>query len=177
MSRGARGGNGPVSASQSPKAALKATFPCAAFLLHWGKMRAMASCVECGTENDLQARFCSSCGQPTASVSEFATVAAPNRRAVVPVRQEEPKQATVSRFAPGTVLDTRYRIIALLGKGGMGEVYRADDLKLGHAVALKFLPPSLEHDIGLLDRFHAEVRNARQISHPYVCRVYDIGET
>jgi serine/threonine-protein kinase len=74
------------------------------------------------------------------------------------------------------VLDARYRIIALLGRGGMGEVYRADDLKLGNAVALKFLPPSLERDIGLLDRFHAEVRNARQIAHPNVCRVYDIGE-
>lgn len=133
----------------------------------------MLSCVECGAANDTQARFCSSCGQPTSSVSDFATVASPNQRSYAPARKDA---ITVSRFAPGTVLDARYRIIALLGRGGMGEVYRADDLKLGHAVALKFLPPALEKDFALLDRFHAEVRNARQISHPNVCRVYDIGD-
>ncbi|MDP9263919.1 MAG: protein kinase, partial [Acidobacteriota bacterium] len=55
-------------------------------------------------------------------------------------------------------------------------VYRADDLKLGQPVALKFLPRSLAQDPALLERFHAEVRNARQVSHPSVCRVYDIGE-
>ena len=70
----------------------------------------------------------------------------------------------------------RYRIIGLLGRGGMGEVYRADDLKLGQAVALKFLPKPVSDDPGLLDRFHAEVRLARQVSHPNVCRVYDIAE-
>ena len=80
------------------------------------------------------------------------------------------------RFAPGTTLTDRYRIVGLLGKGGMGEVYRADDLKLGQAVALKFLPPELSHDAGRLARFHAEVRLSRQISHPNVCRVYDIDE-
>jgi serine/threonine-protein kinase len=74
------------------------------------------------------------------------------------------------------VLADRYRIIGLLGRGGMGEVYRADDLKLGQPVALKFLPKHLSADPALLERFHAEVRNARQVSHPHVCRVYDIGE-
>jgi Protein kinase domain len=58
----------------------------------------------------------------------------------------------------------------------MGEVYRADDLKLGQVVALKFLPRRLSKDEALLERFHAEVRNARQVAHPHVCRVYDIGE-
>jgi hypothetical protein len=58
----------------------------------------------------------------------------------------------------------------------MGEVYRAEDLKLGIVVALKFLPASLQTDAAALAGFHAEVRNARQVSHPNVCRVYDIGE-
>jgi len=58
----------------------------------------------------------------------------------------------------------------------MGEVYRAEDLKLGHVVALKFLPASLQNDASALAGLHAEVRNARQVSHPNVCRVYDIGE-
>src|SRR6185369_10474293 len=80
------------------------------------------------------------------------------------------------RFVPGTVLDGRYRVIGLLGRGGMGEVYRADDLRLGQQVALKFLPPALAHHAQQLSQFHNEVRTARQVSHANVCRVHDIGE-
>jgi len=58
----------------------------------------------------------------------------------------------------------------------MGEVYRADDLTLGQAVALKFLPDEASRDEGLLERFRNEVRIARRVSHPNVCRVYDVGE-
>ena len=79
-------------------------------------------------------------------------------------------------FAPGTMLADRYRIVALVGRGGMGEVYRAEDLRLGQAVALKFLPATLERDPVARERLAAEVRNARTIAHPNVCRVYDIGE-
>ncbi len=81
-----------------------------------------------------------------------------------------------ARFTPGTTLIGRYRIVSLLGRGGMGEVYRADDLKLGQPVALKFLPETLSTDGAALARFHREVRVARQVSHRNVCRVYDIGE-
>jgi serine/threonine-protein kinase len=81
-----------------------------------------------------------------------------------------------ARFVPGQTLAGRYRIVGLLGRGGMGEVYRADDLTLGQSVSLKFLPRSLNENQDVLTRFHAEVRNARQVSHPNVCRVYDIGE-
>jgi len=80
------------------------------------------------------------------------------------------------QFLPGTMLADRYRIVALLGRGGMGEVYRADDLTLQQPVALKFLPESLALNPVALARFHGEVRIARQITHPNVCRVYDIGE-
>jgi serine/threonine-protein kinase len=80
------------------------------------------------------------------------------------------------RFPPGTSLAERYRIIGLVGQGGMGEVYRASDLKLGQPVALKFLPPATATNQHLKTRFLAEVRIARQVSHPNVCRVYDIGE-
>src|SRR5258707_9088233 len=80
------------------------------------------------------------------------------------------------RFVPGTLLGGRYRIIGLLGRGGMGEVYRATDLTLGQSVALKFLPEAAASNQRLLERFHGEVRVARAVSHPNVCRVYDIGE-
>lgn len=80
------------------------------------------------------------------------------------------------QFLPGNKVADRYRIVSLVGRGGMGEVYRADDLKLGHTVALKFLPVTLANDSGRLEYFHSEVRLTRQISHPNVCRVYDIGE-
>ena len=81
------------------------------------------------------------------------------------------------RFLPGTLVAERYRILGLLGRGGMGEVYRATDLTLGQQVALKFLPESTVADKDTLARFYNEVRVARQVSHPNVCRVYDIGET
>lgn len=79
-------------------------------------------------------------------------------------------------FPPGTVFAGRYQIVSPLGRGGMGMVYRAEDLKLGLPVALKFLPSELSGDQAMLRYLYAEVRNARQISHPNVCRVYDIGE-
>lgn len=81
-----------------------------------------------------------------------------------------------ARFVAGTILADRYRIVGLLGKGGMGEVYRADDLKLGQPVALKFLPDRFLSDSAALARFYREVRVARQVSHRNVCRVYDVAE-
>ena len=80
------------------------------------------------------------------------------------------------RFFPGTLLADRYRILGRLGEGGMGEVYRASDLRLGQTVALKFLPETTAKDPAALARFYNEVRIARQVTHPNVCRVFDIGE-
>jgi serine/threonine protein kinase len=77
---------------------------------------------------------------------------------------------------PGQIVAERYRIVALAGRGGMGEVYRAEDLKLIQMVAIKFLPESVSRDAGALARFRSEVRIARQVSHPNVCRMFDIGD-
>ena len=79
-------------------------------------------------------------------------------------------------FSPGTVLGDRYRIVSVLGRGGMGEVYRADDLMVGEVVALKFLPRHLATDPARVAQLIHEVRIGRQISHPNVCRIHDIGE-
>ena len=86
-----------------------------------------------------------------------------------------PTRPSPARTA-GTILAGRYRIVGLLGRGGMGEVYRCDDLTLGQPVALKFLPASAAADPAALARFHNEVRIARQVSHPNVCRIHDLGE-
>lgn len=79
-------------------------------------------------------------------------------------------------FVPGTVIGRRYRIIDRLGQGGMGEVYRAEDLRVGQTVALKFLLS----EFGSLSRWRTrlchEVRVARQITHRNVCRIFDVGE-
>jgi serine/threonine protein kinase len=80
------------------------------------------------------------------------------------------------QFAPGTIIGGRYRIAGILGAGGMGEVYRAEDTKLGQTVALKFLPARLARDPQLLGHMHEEVRLGRQVAHPNVCRIYDIAE-
>ena len=80
------------------------------------------------------------------------------------------------RYGPGDVLARRYRIVERVGKGGMGEVYHADDLTLDQPVALKLLPEKLVRDPERLKGLRSEVRISRQISHPSVCRVYDITE-
>jgi serine/threonine-protein kinase len=81
-----------------------------------------------------------------------------------------------TRFEPGAVIAGRYRLVALLGRGGMGEVYRAEDLTLEQPVALKFLPEHAAADGPALAQFHNELRVARQVSHKNVCRLYDLGE-
>ncbi|MEM9461971.1 MAG: serine/threonine-protein kinase [Myxococcota bacterium] len=76
----------------------------------------------------------------------------------------------------GKVFAGRYRIEQRLGAGGMGEVFRAHDLVLAEDIALKLLPRELVTRPGYHERFIQEVRLARQVSHPCVCRVHDIGE-
>ncbi len=149
----------------------------------------MAFCTRCATALPEGARFCPACAAavpaptaddapPTAAATTAATVAAPRGApGAATVDAHGPTVASHhGRFETGTRLGTRYRIVALLGRGGMGEVYRADDLELGQSVALKFLPESVSRNAAELARFRNEVRVARLIAHPNVCRVYDIGE-
>jgi tRNA A-37 threonylcarbamoyl transferase component Bud32 len=85
-------------------------------------------------------------------------------------RRREPE----GQFAPGTIIAARYRISGILGSGGMGEVFRADDMKLGQQVALKFLPAKFAREPILLGHLIEEVRLGRLVTHPNVCRIYDI---
>ncbi len=143
-------------------------------------------CSSCSADLPEASRFCSACGVPAGSLSQLATdLATPSveeaalRRGASgsPVgRFASSPSLDGGGFAPGTILAERYRIIGLVGHGGMGEVYRADDLKLGQPVALKFLPQRLASEPVWIERFYAEVRHSRGVSHPNVCRVYDVGE-
>src|SRR5437016_4408598 len=160
-------------------------------------------CSKCGAKISAAGRFCSSCGEAVDTDSgatligdeaslEGATIGpsfpAPRK---TPPSHPSPRTPRLSsgsnpassldpigggRFTPGQIIAERYRVVALAGRGGMGEVYRAEDLTLSQVVALKFLPEALTQDAAALARFHAEVRTARQVSHPNVCRVFDIGE-
>ena len=84
--------------------------------------------------------------------------------------------AAPGRFTPGAIVAGRYRLVALLGRGGMGEVYRAEDLTLDQPVALKFLSAGVAGDDSRLAQFHNELRTARQVSHKNVVRLYDLGD-
>src|SRR5260370_355962 len=157
----------------------------------------------CGAQVSPKGRFCSTCGEavdPDTGATllgeeaslEGATIApsipAPRRAPSSHSSLRTPRTPASSnpltssdpigggRFTPGQIIAERYRVVALAGRGGMGEVYRAEDLTLGQVVALKFLPETLSQDAAVLARFHAEVRTARQVSHPNVCRMFDIGD-
>ena len=137
----------------------------------------MPQCPGCSREVPEGATSCPVCG---ARLTDHTTQLSPERPAFPGGAIHTPtlaaRRSSDARFVTGAVLAGRYRIVTLLGRGGMGEVYRVDDLKLDHPAALKFLPDTLALDSHALARFHGEVRIARQVSHPNVCRVYDIGE-
>src|SRR5450755_3952196 len=141
----------------------------------------MVRCRSCARESADDSRFCSQCAKPldapnlAASSAETEVFGAASGTLSAP-RLGSQSSVDEGRFLPGTVVAGRYRIAGLLGRGGMGEVYRATDLTLGQAVALKFLPETLAQDDRALARFYNEVRTARQVTHPNVCRVYDIGQ-
>ena len=79
-------------------------------------------------------------------------------------------------LSPGTKLGP-YEIVGPLGAGGMGEVYRAKDARLGREAAIKVLPASLAGDADRLKRFEQEARSASALNHPNIVTIYDVGET
>ena len=137
----------------------------------------MTSCPSCHQDQTEASAYCSACG---AALRPELLATVTQEKSSSPVAGSDHSSVSGSshhgQFLPGTKVADRYRIVSLVGRGGMGAVYRADDLKLGHTVALKFLPQHVASDPKRLEYFHSEVRLTRQISHPNVCRVYDIGE-
>jgi serine/threonine-protein kinase len=118
-------------------------------------------CGICGEESGESAAACPLCKAPTATLS----------RASMGSLEE------MCDLSPGSLLAERYRLVRQLGRGGMGCVYLADDLRLEQLVALKLLFPLTGRSPDQGDRLLDEVRFARQVSHPNVCRVYDVRQS
>lgn len=109
-------------------------------------------------------------------ISQDAPPTGSGTTGVMTTGQAGSRTEAAPRFVPGALVADRYRIVSLLGRGGMGEVYRAEDLKLHQTVALKFIWGGLAADPAKRARFLNEVRLARSITHPNICRIHDIGE-
>ena len=95
-------------------------------------------------------------------------------RSTMPATDHAVAESTA--YQSGQLIADRYRIVTQIGRGAMGDVYRAEDLKLDQTVALKFLRAPAVGAGRWLARLHQEVRLAREVTHPNVCRVFDIGE-
>src|SRR6478735_5746684 len=141
----------------------------------------MTRCPACGGEvRDPAAIRCPYCGgslQTTRTRTAAGNAASTLHETAAGGRRHLAPRAALdgARFPPGHIFARRFRIVSLLGRGGSGEVYRAEDLRLGQSVAVKLLSAA-ESDETSVQRFTSEVRLARGIVHPNVCRVFDIGE-
>ena len=113
----------------------------------------MKICPVCSTEYPDDVKFCPNDGQTLRS-------AAPGANDLV-----------------GQVVADRYHVVKKLGEGGMGQVYRAEHVKMCRRSAIKVMNPSMVHDPDAVARFNREASNASRITHPNVCAIYDFGET
>ena len=121
-------------------------------------------CPKCHYANPETQKFCGECGTPLGGegTPRFSGT-----------RTLETSRQTMER---GIVFAGRYEIIEALGIGGMGEVYRVEDKKVGQEIALKLIKPEIAADLKNIERFRHEMKFARMISHRNVCRMFDLGE-
>jgi serine/threonine protein kinase len=84
-------------------------------------------------------------------------------------------EGSPSIFVGGDFVSNRYRIVRFIARGGMGEVYEAEDIELRGRVALKTIRPAAAGESWAVERFKREIHLARQVTHPNVCRIFDVG--
>lgn len=118
-------------------------------------------CPECKSDNPGTAAFCADCGTQLPSFQDIE----------VTETMETPKE----ELATGTTFARRYQIIEELGKGGMGNVYKANDTDIGEKVAIKLIKPEISTDKKTIERFQNEIKFARKIRHKNVCQMYDLN--
>ena len=120
-------------------------------------------CPHCGAATVADARFCGACGRATAATEpSYKDLTAPS--------------AGGAGDLVGRDIAGRYRVVSKLGEGGMGAVYRGEQISLKRAVAIKVLRPELSANPGLVRRFNAEAELAAKLSHPNTVNIYDFGQ-
>lgn len=139
-------------------------------------------CPVCAAQNPNAASVCAQCHTPLPEFDSLETL----NDARTPVEDwsvastskpaASPSKGTAGEFAPGTVLGGRYEILQLLGRGGMGAVYKARDRELDRTVALKLIRPDLARNPEMVRRFKQELILARQVTHKNVIRIFDLGQ-
>jgi serine/threonine-protein kinase len=120
-------------------------------------------CPKCHHENPADTIYCGKCAtplQPSKDIGVTKTI-----------------ETSVEEFTRGTTFADRYEIIEILGKGGMGTVYRVEDTNIGQDIALKLIKSDIASDKKTIERFRNELKTTRMISHRNVCRMFDLAET
>jgi len=122
------------------------------------------ACPQCQTENSEDSRFCRKCATPLPGRAAIDLANAPTL--LMPTPQED--------LIPGTTFAGRYLVIEMLGKGGMGKVYKVLDKEINEKVSLKLIRPEISFDQKTVERFQNEMKITRKIIHKNVCRIYHL---